>query len=265
MEHEFDAKGDSVLKVKGKLASVSLAVLMFWGASISPAVSAEDPNGPAGKFEIQSAIEKATSEGYDISVVGDKISLGATNAREATASGMQSTIDIVLEGASSSALAGAVKELTEKGIVPKRTAVNAFAPVATASVGGTLPGGYNVSHYCSVGNYQYSDANGTFNIRNNCPYDNNNWSFQFSPGVNSIITSYISEGGMRWTKNNINMSANASHYVPKGYWFHGTLTPVYHNDRISYNDVFTFSVNVAGKPGTGTLSIVGYNILNYDW
>ncbi len=106
---------------------------------------------------------------------------------------------------------------------------------------------------CRVGNYTFTDRNGTENIRYNCPYHNVNWGFKIAPQLRAIAIGPVSELGARWWKNGRAQSANSPHVAPADYHFHGTFPRVYDNDEISYYDVYVFRVRVGGRTGTARL------------
>ncbi|MQS16577.1 hypothetical protein F7Q99_31410 [Streptomyces kaniharaensis] len=106
-------------------------------------------------------------------------------------------------------------------------------------------------------NRSWTDARGTFSARHNCAYSNINWGYKISPAMQAVISSPVRETGLRWWRNGKSQPANSPHTVGKSYLFHGTIGPVASWDAIDYQDYMTFSVNVGGRPGRGTLTFAG--------
>ena len=73
-----------------------------------------------------------------------------------------------------------------------------------------------------MGNYRFSDTNGAFQIRNNCLYNNANWSYQISRMLAGQITS------------------NVRNY-----------------ETVTYGDQLSFRVLIGGRAGSAVLTIGG--------
>lgn len=114
----------------------------------------------------------------------------------------------------------------------------------------------NVYIFCSKA-YAFADSNGTYNIQHACQTTTAPWGFRIAPSLCAIATSYVTESGMRWTRNGVTQPTQAPHVVACSYVFHGTYNPGRGDDHISYGDGFTFAV----KGGTASLSIHGNFIL----
>ncbi|WP_159705625.1 hypothetical protein [Arthrobacter sp. 18067] len=110
---------------------------------------------------------------------------------------------------------------------------------------------------CKIGNYRFSDTNGAFQIRNNCPYNNANWSYQISSLLRGKITSNVSESGLVWYKAGVRQGKNAPHTVPANYYFHGTMSNVRNYETVTYGDQLSFRVLIAGRAGSAVLTIGG--------
>ena len=97
---------------------------------------------------------------------------------------------------------------------------------------------------CAHGNYKFSNNYGTFNLRFNCPYNNSNWSFQLSGYSQSLTEGEpVNESGLQWTRNGAARPQNSPHAgYAANYQFHGTLTPTYKQDIISFSDTISWSV-----------------------
>lgn len=115
----------------------------------------------------------------------------------------------------------------------------------------------NQSISCKIGNYRFSDTNGAFQIRNNCTYNNANWSYQISSFLRAQITSNVSESGLVWYKAGVLQGKNAPHTVPANYFFHGTMSNVRNYDMITYGDQLSFRVLINGRAGSAVLTIGG--------
>jgi hypothetical protein len=101
------------------------------------------------------------------------------------------------------------------------------------------------------------DDNGVYTYQHACGSSTCPWGFKISPTVQAIITSNVAETGMAWTRNGANRPRQAPHNVGKNYQFHGTYNPCQDWDTITYNDHFSFRVNVGGHTGNGVLNIAG--------
>ncbi|NEA55591.1 hypothetical protein G3I60_15895 [Streptomyces sp. SID13666] len=106
-------------------------------------------------------------------------------------------------------------------------------------------------------NRSFATTNGVFYARHNCTFSNINWGYKISPKVQAIITSTVHETGLRWWKNGKSQPANSNHFVGKSYYFHGTMGPVKSWDGIDFQDYMSFSINIGGRPGFGTLVFAG--------
>lgn len=110
---------------------------------------------------------------------------------------------------------------------------------------------------CKIGNYRFSDTNGGFQIRNNCLYNNANWSYQISRTLAGKITSNVSESGLVWYKGGVLQGKNAPHTVPANYFFHGTMSNVRNHETVTYGDQLSFRVLIGGRTGSAVLTIGG--------
>lgn len=111
---------------------------------------------------------------------------------------------------------------------------------------------------CSSGDNLFTDSDGTFGVRNNCPYNVFNWHFRLSSYWQSVAISLVTETGMGWLRNGNSMPTGARHVDPADYLFHGTLNPVYVGDKIFYTDHFDFTVDIGGNVGSASMLINGY-------
>lgn len=117
--------------------------------------------------------------------------------------------------------------------------------------------------HCSHGTYSFSDKDGTETIRYNCPYNNINWGWQMSQGLQAICSGSVKELGARWFRNGSQQSSNAPHTQGCGYLFHGTFPNVANGDFVDYYDTYTFRVNVGGRTGTAVVQTGGsYQAIN---
>jgi len=130
---------------------------------------------------------------------------------------------------------------------------------------GSTPGGVSTpstAYYypisCSSGDNLFVDSDGTFGVRNNCPYNVFNWHFRLSSYWQSVATSLVTETGMGWLRNGNSMPTGARHIEPADYLFHGTLNPVYEGDKIFYTDHFDFTAEIGGTSGVVDGLIHGY-------
>ncbi|MBO2458549.1 hypothetical protein [Actinomadura violacea] len=110
----------------------------------------------------------------------------------------------------------------------------------------------------SQGDYEFSDANGTFNIRYNRPYSTVNWGYRISTDLLAIAVSQVDEWGMTYQVNDGPVQKNAPHVEVPWYWFHGTMKPLHDNDILDYADEFQFTVYVAGQVGQADINIGGH-------
>lgn len=101
--------------------------------------------------------------------------------------------------------------------------------------------------------YSFSDSNGTYTIQHACFSATAPWSFKISPSVCAIVTSEVAETGMSWTRNGVTQSRQAPHVEACTYLFHGTYNPAKGLDKITYSDIFSFTVT----GGRGSLTIRG--------
>lgn len=111
---------------------------------------------------------------------------------------------------------------------------------------------------CSSGDNLFTDFDGTFGVRNNCPSHVFNWHFRLSSYWRAAATSLVTETGMGWLRNGNSMPTGAHHLDPADYLFHGTLNPVYVGDEIFYTDHFDFAFEIAGVVGNASVLIHGY-------
>ncbi|WP_309107931.1 hypothetical protein [Arthrobacter sp.] len=110
---------------------------------------------------------------------------------------------------------------------------------------------------CRIGNYRFSDTNGAFQIRNNCPYNNANWSCQISLRLASQITGNVNESGLVWYKAGVLQGKNAPHSVPANYFFHGTMSNVKNYETVTYGNQLSFRMLIAGRTASAVLTIGG--------
>lgn len=213
-----------------------------------------------------------TSATSDITVQGNTIQIGevdltpvedGTNLPDAD---FDTVVTIELDNPTATNLQNVATELRRSMTLdpPVYTIPGGPTPLFTtlSSVPQTEAPGPNdgVKISCARGNYNYSDKNGTFNIRNNCGYGTVNWGFQMSRSLQNITTSSVTERGMDWWKNYKKQSRNAGHIVSKNYQYHGTFKPTANGNTIGYGNSLVFRVNVGGKAGTATLTVVGWNL-----
>jgi hypothetical protein len=72
-----------------------------------------------------------------------------------------------------------------------------------------------------------------------------------------LVGSAVTERGMLWWKNGVERPMMSPHVVSKSYLFHGTFNNIGRSDFVSYDDVFTFLVNVDGATGSGRVHMWG--------
>ena len=110
--------------------------------------------------------------------------------------------------------------------------------------------------------HNFSDSDGTFSIQHACGGTTGPWGFRQSAGLCAIVVSPVSEpAGMAWTRNGTRQGNQAPHSGAKakecGNTFHGTFNPEHDFDSITYNDHFTFEIEVSGETGSADLDIDG--------
>jgi hypothetical protein len=106
--------------------------------------------------------------------------------------------------------------------------------------------------------HRFTDSNGSWTFQHRCGGTTGPWGYQINAGLCAIAISPVSESGMQWTRNGRRMPRQAPHpNVFCRYQFHGTYNPEHDFDVISYNDHFTFRVEVGGQTGTANLDIHG--------
>lgn len=160
-----------------------------------------------------------------------------------------STLEIVFDEPLSKESARDVQSsLGEKSLIQPRS--NVAPPLVHGPA-------LNQNISCKIGNYRFSDTNGAFQIRNNCPYNNANWSYQISSLLRDKITSNVSESGLVWYKAGVRHGKNAPHTVPANYHFHGTMSNVRNYETVTYGDQLSFRVLIAGRAGSAVLTIGG--------
>lgn len=103
-----------------------------------------------------------------------------------------------------------------------------------------------------------SDRNGKLTLQFNCfpQYGTVTWGYDLSPQVRATVVGPVREAGLSWWRNTVRQAQNAPHTVPADYRFHGTMSKVWVNDIIDYQDVFTYRHNI-GTGGTARLVFAG--------
>lgn len=114
---------------------------------------------------------------------------------------------------------------------------------------------------CAIGSYRFSDSNGAFTVRNNCPYNNVNWGYKLSSSLASKVTGLVTEDGMAWYKGGIKRGGGGGHVVAPTYFFHGTMSNCRNGETVTYADRLTFRVMVNGQAGTAILRLQGTIVL----
>ena len=128
------------------------------------------------------------------------------------------------------------------------------APMVDVASSSSSDGFANLN--CNL-SYGWLDSNGYYSLQHSCRSSTAPWGYRLSGPVQKIISGTVSESGMKWTRNGVNMGKQSPHLSrPKNYQFHGTYNPVKKNDKISYTDSFTFRHNV-DSGGTGVVKING--------
>lgn len=105
--------------------------------------------------------------------------------------------------------------------------------------------------------YAFPDSNGTFTIQRGCSSTVAPWGFVIAPHLCAVAISPVNEHGMAWTRNGSTMPRQAPHLIGCTYIFHGTFNPARANDRVTYIDLYDFTVNIAGNIGSARLTIHG--------
>lgn len=246
----------------GSLFVTSLGLMSPAVAEETAAPSLED----AALSTIEGEILETTTDGMEIYYSEGSVIVADPEANIEETQVFATELEIALDDPTLENVEVVVGELSEIGddLVSTTTTGAEFVPasyvLSPAAVAGPSAG-YNLK--CSMPNYQFSDSNGTFNIRNNCRYSVVNWSYFLSLGLKRIVVSNLNEAGMSWYKMNMSipMPRNSPHRnVPENYVFHGTLNPAYNGQRIKYNDTITFRTKIGNSYGNGTLTISGYNV-----
>lgn len=109
-----------------------------------------------------------------------------------------------------------------------------------------------------------ADGGGSLNLRFQCRPQNGvvNWGFRISPQTQATVVGTVAEDGLRWWRNSVEAPKASPHNEIASYIFHGTMTPVFVNDIIDYQDVFIYRHNI-GTGGTARLAFAGSLGLTY--
>jgi hypothetical protein len=105
--------------------------------------------------------------------------------------------------------------------------------------------------------YAFPDTNGTFSIQRSCSGTTAPWAFRIAPHWCAVAISGVAEHGMAWTRNGAVMARQRLHHEGCAYIFHGTFNPARANDKVTYIDLFDFTVDIAGNIGSARLTIRG--------
>lgn len=111
---------------------------------------------------------------------------------------------------------------------------------------------------CQTGITMYKD-HGNVDLQYKCypTYATTQWGLRLSNSARKIIVGNVNEDGMRWWRNGTPQPKNAPHRnVSKYYVFHGSLSKMWNDDSITYQDYITFLHNV-GSGGTGSVLFAG--------
>lgn len=108
---------------------------------------------------------------------------------------------------------------------------------------------------------QRSDANGRLSLQFSCYPDRGSiaWGYTISAQVQAIVVGPVNETGWRHWVNSRERPRGAPHVVPANYFFHGTMTPVFVNEYVDYQDYMTFR----HARGSGSLTVAGSVRLTY--